>query len=80
MAIYLNKNSCNSYCLINFISVNINNSFSLLGVWDCKLYIKEYYIYQSINIGNYNDKTIIIGDFNSNKMGMTNVIKEIILM
>lgn len=69
----------------NFISVKINNSFDLLAVWACKPYIEEYYIYQSINICNYNDRTIIIGDFNSNKIwdnnhkkrNHTNVVKEL---
>lgn len=83
--ISLNKNNWNSYCLRNFISANINNSFDLLGVWACEPYIEEYYIYQNINIGNYNDKTIIIGDFNSNKIwdnkskkrNHTNVVKEL---
>lgn len=83
--ISLNKNNWNSYCLKNFISVNINNNFDLLGVWACKPYIEEYYIYQNINIGNYNNKTIIMGDFNSNKIwdnkhnkrDHTNVVNEL---
>lgn len=83
--ISLNKNNWNSYCLKNFISVNINNNFDLLGVWACKPYLEEYYIYQNINIGNYNNKTIIMGDFNSNKIwdnkhnkrNHTNVVNEL---
>lgn len=31
-----------------------------------KPYIEEYYVYQQINIDNYDDNTILIGDFNSN--------------
>lgn len=54
------------YCLRNFLSININNSFDLVAVWACKPYVEEYYIYQSINISNYNEKTVIMGDFNSN--------------
>lgn len=46
--------------------MKINDEFDLIGIWACKPYIEEYYIYQSINIENYNNKTIIIGDFNSN--------------
>ena len=55
-----------SFCLRHFISLNINNCFDLVGVWACRPYIEEYYIYQHINIEHYNDKTVIIGDFNSN--------------
>lgn len=66
--INFNKNNWQSYCLRNFISININKEFDLVGVWACDPYIEEYYIYQNININNYNDNTIIIGDFNSNKI------------
>ena len=54
------------YCLRHFISVKINDSIDLLGVWASPPYIEEYYIYQSINIDNYGENTLIIGDFNSN--------------
>lgn len=66
--IRLQPNNWEKYCLRNFISVNVNNSFDLVAVWACKPYIEEYYIYQSINISKYNDRTVIIGDFNSNAM------------
>lgn len=66
--IKLKKNNWNSYCLRNFLSVKINDKFDILGIWACKPYIEEYYIYQSINIKKYNNNTIIIGDFNSNKI------------
>lgn len=65
--IKLTKNDWKTYCLKNFISVSVNNEFDLVGVWACERYIEEYYLYQNINIENYNDNTIIIGDFNSNK-------------
>jgi len=54
------------YCLRHFLSLKINNSFDLLGVWAGAPYIEEYCIYQAINIDKYNEDTIIIGDFNSN--------------
>ncbi len=60
------KNDWQTYCLRNFISLRINDKFDLVGVWACSPYIEEYYIYQSINIENYDENTIIIGDFNSN--------------
>lgn len=66
--IEMKKNDWKSYCLQNFLSVNLNNKYNLLGVWACKPYIEEYYIYQNINIDNFNENTIIIGDFNSNKI------------
>ena len=62
----MRENDWKKFCLRNFLSVNINNSFDLVAVWACHPYIEEYYIYQSINIVNYNENTIIIGDFNSN--------------
>lgn len=54
--------------LRNFISICINSEFNLLGVWACKPYIEEYYIYQNINYELINENTIIIGDFNSNSI------------
>ena len=62
------ENSWQKFCLRNFLSVRVNNSFDLVAVWACYPYIEEYYIYQSINIANYNENTIIIGDFNSNSV------------
>jgi len=64
--IFLEINNWPVYCLRHFLSVKINHSFDLLGVWACAPYIEEYCIYQAINIDKYNDKTVIIGDFNSN--------------
>ncbi len=66
--IKLNKNNWNTYCLRNFISANVDGKFDLIGVWACEPYIEEYYIYQNINFDKYNENTIIIGDFNSNKI------------
>ena len=54
------------YCLRHFLSLRINDTFNLLGVWAGPPYIEEYCIYQAINIDRYDEKTIIIGDFNSN--------------
>lgn len=79
----LYRNNWNAYCLRNFISVNINHKFDLVGVWACNPYIEEYYIYQSIHMDKYGDNTIVIGDFNSNKIwdkkhknrNHTNVVK-----
>ena len=64
--IQVKRNEWPVYCLFHFLSVNINNTFDILGVWTCKPYIDEYYIYQSINMGKFNERTVIIGDFNSN--------------
>ena len=83
--ILIENNRWESYCLRNFLSVKVNHDFDLLGVWACKPYIEEYYIYQYINIEKFNDKTIIIGDFNSNKIwdkthsirNHTNIVKEL---
>ena len=57
-----------SYCLRNFISARINGRFDLIGVWACDPYIKEYYVFQCIHINKFTDETVIIGDFNSNKI------------
>ncbi len=54
------------YCLRHFLSLRINDTFDLLGVWAGPPYIEEYCIYQAINIDRYSENTIIIGDFNSN--------------
>ena len=67
-SIRLIRNEWEAYGLRNFISVNINTNFDLVGVWACKPYIEEYFIYQNININHYNPNTIVIGDFNSNKI------------
>ena len=83
--ILIENNRWETYCLRNFLSVKVNHDFDLLGVWACKPYIEEYYIYQCINIEKFNDKTIIIGDFNSNKIwdkthsirNHTNIVKEL---
>lgn len=73
---------CNLRC---FLSVKVDDEFDLVGVWACKPYIEEYYLYQHINIENYNKKTIVIGDFNSNSLwdkkygnrNHTNVVNEL---
>lgn len=57
-----------NYGLRNFISVNINQEFNLLGVWACKPYIEEVYVYQNINYESFDENTIIIGDLNSNSI------------
>lgn len=66
--IILNDNKWDTNSLRNFISVNVNNKFDLIGVWACNPYIQEYYNYQNINFNKYNSNTIIMGDFNSNKI------------
>lgn len=66
--IKLEKLNWQSYCLRHFLPVRINDKYNLLGIWACAPYIEEYYIYQNINIKNYSDDTVIIGDFNSNKI------------
>ena len=60
------KNDWETYCLRHFISLKINDSFDLIGVWASSPYIEEYYIYQFINIEKFNNNSVIIGDFNSN--------------
>lgn len=57
-----------NYGLRNFISVYINHEFNLLGVWACKPYIEEFYVYQNINNESLDENTIIIGDLNSNSI------------
>ena len=67
-SISIRNNNWNTYCLKNFLSVKINDAFDLIAVWACKPYIEEYYIYQNINLEKYKQSTIVIGDFNSNKI------------
>jgi len=64
--IHIEPNDWPVYCLRHFLSLRINDSFDLLGVWACAPYIEEYCIYQAINIDKYDGNTVIIGDFNSN--------------
>lgn len=64
--ISLEANQWETYCLRNFISLKVNNTFDLLCVWACSPYIEEYYIYQAINFQHYTKDMVIIGDFNSN--------------
>ncbi len=60
------KNEWQTYCLRHFVSVKVNDTFDLLGVWASAPYIEEYYIYQTINFDKYSKSTIVMGDFNSN--------------
>lgn len=62
----LTDNKWEDYCLRYFISCNINNEFNLIGVWAMRPYIEEYYVYQAIHKEKYDEKTVVIGDFNSN--------------
>ncbi len=66
-SIQLTKLQWNEICLKYFLPIRINNKFTLLGVWTQNPYIEEYYIYQQLNKQNYNNNTILFGDFNSNK-------------
>ena len=43
--ILIENNNWQNHCLRHFVSVKINNSFNLLGVWACKPYIEEYCLY-----------------------------------
>ena len=65
--IVLEKLDWDSLCLNYFIPVKVNDKFDLLGIWVQSPYIEEYYIYQYVNKHYYNDKTVLFGDFNSNK-------------
>ena len=65
-SISIEVNDWPEYCLRCFKSVKVNHSFDLLAVWACEPYIEEYCIYQAINIDKYDERTVIIGDFNSN--------------
>ena len=83
--IVMERNDWPVYCLRHFVSVKLNGLIDLIGVWASPPYIEEYYIYQSINIDKYGDRTLIIGDFNSNvkwdkdhgKRNHSTVVKEL---
>jgi hypothetical protein len=64
--ITLEKVPWNNYLLRSFLPVRVNNDFTLLGVWANEPYIEEYAVYQSVHYDQYDDRMIIIGDFNSN--------------
>ena len=66
MNINLKELKWKNYSLRYFLPILVNNKYTLLAVWAGKPYIEEYYVYQQINIDNYDDNTILIGDFNSN--------------
>lgn len=42
--IEFSRNNWETYCLRNFISVNVGSAFDLIGVWACYPYIGEYYL------------------------------------
>ncbi|GIW49018.1 MAG: endonuclease/exonuclease/phosphatase family protein [Caloramator sp.] len=63
--ITLKNNNWKSFGLEWFISCEINNKFSLLGIWGCGNYVEDIYVYLNI----YKEKLenmLICGDFNSN--------------
>ncbi len=62
----LRNNNWDASKLRNFLSVNINGKFDLLGVWAMSPYIEVHYDYQTINIDKLRENSVIIGDFNSN--------------
>ena len=66
--INISENHWPKYCLREFLSVRVNDAFDLVAVLACMPYIKEYYVYQNINLKNYSENTILIGDFNSNSI------------
>ena len=72
--IVLEKLNWESLCLRYFLPIRVNARFDLLGVWTQQPYIEEYYVYQCLNKHRFNNKTIIFGDFNSNKNSMANML------
>lgn len=55
-----------NFGLRNFLPIRINDTFNLLGVWACKPYIEEFFIYEKIHHNKLNANDVIMGDFNSN--------------
>lgn len=55
------------YCLRHFLPVRVNDSWNLLGVWAAKPHIEEYYVYHCIHRDKMDERTVVIGDFNSNQ-------------
>ncbi len=63
----LQDNQWPNHYLRDYISARVNNQFNLLAIWAKKPYIENYCVYQSINIDQYQEDMIIIGDLNSNQ-------------
>lgn len=51
-----------------FIPVNVNNSFNLLAVWTKQKYIRQIHDYYEDNKELFDQKLVMCGDFNSNKI------------
>lgn len=65
--VQLEKLEWDSYGMRVFIPIMINDTFPLVAVWTTKpAYIEEFYIWQSVNAERITDKSVIVGDFNSN--------------
>lgn len=48
-----------------FLPIRVNDTFTLLGVWACDPYIREFYDYKALNEERMTEELIMIGDFNS---------------
>lgn len=66
--IKIETNNWNSYGLECFESIKINDNLNIVGVWCCCNYIEDYFVYQEIHKEKFNEKTIIMGDFNSSSL------------
>lgn len=68
--ISLKRNDWETDGLRYFLSVKVNEEkhrqFDLLGVWACKPYVRGHVAYQDMHIDKYNERMVIMGDFNSN--------------
>lgn len=64
--IKLEKLSWSAGCLKHFLPVRVDDKFNLLAVWAQPSHIEDYFIYQSLNINNFDKRTIIMGDFSTN--------------
>ena len=63
----IEKLQWDNYGMRVFVPVRVNDTFVLVGVWTTKpAYIEEFYVWQSVNEKRIDEKTIFIGDFNSN--------------
>ncbi len=52
----------------NFICLNVNDSFNLLGVWAMPKYVEMIHDYFDANEHVFDDNLIMCGDFNSNSI------------